>query len=59
MSRLILWWFCPQFGRDLAYNRANCDLIVVGASNEAWRLNLDQGRFLNPFETKSPALNVR
>ena len=59
VNRRVFGWFCPQFGRDLAYNRANCDLIVVGASNEAWRLNLDQGRFLNSFETKSPALNVR
>ncbi|PVU88790.1 hypothetical protein BB559_005396 [Furculomyces boomerangus] len=43
----------PKFGRDLVYNALNCDLLVGGASNEVFRLNLDQGRFLKPFEIES------
>ncbi len=48
----------PKFGRDLAYNNANCDLYVVGAGSDVHRLNLEQGRFLNPLTTQSLGLNV-
>ncbi|GMM49207.1 ribosome biosynthesis protein [Starmerella bacillaris] len=48
----------PKFGRSIDYNRENCDILVAGGSNELYRLNLDQGRFLAPFECNSPALNV-
>ena len=41
----------PKFGRDMAYHSGNCDLMVVGAGSEINRLNLDQGRFLKPYET--------
>lgn len=46
----------PRYGRDMQYIPFNADLAVCGASNEIWRLNLDQGRFLAPFETASPEL---
>lgn len=39
----------PKFGRELAYNPTNCDLVVGASGNELYRLNLDQGRFLNPY----------
>lgn len=39
----------PKFGRSLSYNPYNCDLLVGTAGNELYRLNLDQGRFLNPY----------
>lgn len=39
----------PKFGRDLAYNPSNCDLLIGASGNELYRLNLDQGRFLNPY----------
>lgn len=39
----------PKFGRSMAYNPANCDLLVGASGNELYRLNLDQGRFLNPY----------
>lgn len=39
----------PKFGRSLAYNQFNCDLLVASSGNELYRLNLDQGRFLNPY----------
>ncbi|OZJ04886.1 hypothetical protein BZG36_02508 [Bifiguratus adelaidae] len=45
----------PKFGRDLAYHFPTCDLLVVGASEEVYRLNLDQGRFLKPLVTESTA----
>uniref|UniRef100_H2YS54 Nucleolar protein 10 n=1 Tax=Ciona savignyi TaxID=51511 RepID=H2YS54_CIOSA len=48
----------PKFGRDFCYHPANCDLMLVGAGSEIYRLNLDQGRFLKSFETCSPELNV-
>jgi ribosome biogenesis protein ENP2 len=31
---------------------------MVGSSNEVYRMNLEQGRFLNPFQTASPAINT-
>jgi len=48
----------PKFGRDMAYNSSNCDLMLVGASSEIYRLNLEQGRFLKPFETSMTELNT-
>lgn len=39
----------PKFGRSLAFNQSNCDLLVGASGNELYRLNLDQGRFLNPY----------
>lgn len=42
----------------MAYHAASCDLLVVGASNEVWRLNLEEGRFLNALPTELPAINV-
>lgn len=39
----------PKFGRTLSYNPSNCDLLIGASSNEIYRLNLEQGRFLNPF----------
>lgn len=39
----------PKFGRDMVFNENSCDLFVAASGNELYRLNLDQGRFLNPF----------
>lgn len=39
----------PKFGRSLAFNQTNCDLLVGASGNELYRLNLEQGRFLNPY----------
>ncbi|RKP27465.1 WD40-repeat-containing domain protein [Syncephalis pseudoplumigaleata] len=41
----------PKFGRDLAYHYPSCDLMISAAGAEVYRLNLDQGRFLNPLVT--------
>ncbi|KAJ3088416.1 Nucleolar protein 10, partial [Quaeritorhiza haematococci] len=47
-----------QFGRDISYHYPTCDLLVTGASNEVWRLNLEQGRFLNSLPTSMSGVNV-
>lgn len=47
----------PKFGRALAYNDENCDLYIGAAGNEVYRLNLDQGRYLAPFELESEGVN--
>lgn len=47
----------PKFGRSIAYNRTNCDLYVGAGGNELYRLNIDQGRFLAPFECESEGIN--
>ena len=48
----------PKQGRDVCYSENTGDLCVVGSSNEVWRLNLEQGRFLQPLESSCEALNV-
>ncbi|EPZ35144.1 WD40 repeat-like protein [Rozella allomycis CSF55] len=48
----------PAFGRDMKYHKETADLYVVGRSNEAFRLNLDVGQFMNPFETNLPSINA-
>ena len=39
----------PRFGRALGYHFPSCDALIAGAGNEIYRLNLDQGRFMNPI----------
>ncbi|CAN3371415.1 hypothetical protein DIURU_005113 [Diutina rugosa] len=39
----------PKFGRALTYNPVNTDILVAASGNEVYRLNLEQGRFLNPY----------
>lgn len=41
----------PKFGRDFDYNYSTCDLYFVGASNEIYRFNLEQGRFLSSLKS--------
>ena len=47
----------PKFGRSLVYNPVNCDLYVGASGDEVYRLNLEQGRFLNPFRVESEGVN--
>ncbi|QLG71510.1 hypothetical protein HG535_0B05520 [Zygotorulaspora mrakii] len=47
----------PKFGRSLAYNEINCDLYVGASEDELYRLNLEQGRFLNPFKLETKGVN--
>lgn len=48
----------PKFGRDISYHYPSCDLYFVGASSEVYRLNLEQGRFLNSLQTDAVENNV-
>uniref|UniRef100_A0A8D2DFD3 Nucleolar protein 10 n=1 Tax=Sciurus vulgaris TaxID=55149 RepID=A0A8D2DFD3_SCIVU len=48
----------PKFGRDFSYHYPSCDLYFVGASSEVYRLNLEQGRYLNPLQTNAAENNV-
>ena len=48
----------PRHGRDLAYAERTCDLLVASSSPELYRLNLEQGRFLAPLASISPAVNA-
>lgn len=41
----------PKYGRDLAYHFPSCDLLVGASTQEVYRLNLDQGRFLKSIQT--------
>lgn len=43
----------PRFGYDMSYHLPSCDLFLVGASPEIYRLNLERGQFLQPFETNA------
>ncbi|KAK0540223.1 Small ribosomal subunit biogenesis [Tilletia horrida] len=40
----------PKFGRALGYHFPSADAVVGSAGRDVYRLNLDQGRFLAPFE---------
>ncbi|GBE87402.1 Ribosome biogenesis protein enp2 homolog [Sparassis crispa] len=44
----------PHFGRALAYHFPTCDALFGASGAEVYRLNLDQGRFLNPLVLQSP-----
>ncbi|XP_078069267.1 nucleolar protein 10 [Mustelus asterias] len=48
----------PKFGRDFSYHYPSCDLYFVGTSSEVYRLNLEQGRFLNSLQTDASQNNV-
>lgn len=48
----------PKFGRDLAYHKTSCDLFLVGDGSEIFRLNLEQGRYLQPYDSGSNEVNV-
>lgn len=43
----------PRFGRDMGYHYPSCDLLIAASGDEVYRLNLDQGRFLNPFKIET------
>ncbi|KAG0672812.1 Small ribosomal subunit biogenesis [Pichia californica] len=43
----------PKFGRSLAYDDVSCDLFVGASGDEIYRLNLEQGRFMKPFQIES------
>ncbi|XP_055526515.1 nucleolar protein 10 [Wyeomyia smithii] len=48
----------PRFGRDLEYHKPSCDLFLVGASSEIYRLNTERGQFLQPYTTSASSINA-
>jgi len=40
----------PKFGRAMAYETTNCELLVAGSGSEVYRLNLEEGRFSQPWQ---------
>lgn len=48
----------PRFGRDMKYHSPSCDLFIVGTSSDIFRLNLERGQFLQPFDSEASCLNV-
>ena len=47
----------PRFGRDMKYNKGTCDLYLVGASPEIYRINLERGQFLEPYKSSVSEIN--
>eukprot|EP00127_Corallochytrium_limacisporum_P006822 Clim_evm37s236 gene=Clim_evmTU37s236 len=44
----------PAQGRDMCYDPYHCNLFLAGASRDLYRVNLEEGRFLEPLT--SPVL---
>ncbi|CAI2351563.1 unnamed protein product [Caenorhabditis sp. 36 PRJEB53466] len=44
----------PCHGRDMALSEESSDLYLVGSKSEIYRLNLEQGCWLTPFESTAP-----
>ncbi|TGZ85090.1 WD40 repeat-like protein [Ascodesmis nigricans] len=40
----------PRYGRDIAYLKAQAHAVVAAEGSEVYRLDLEAGRFLKPFE---------
>ncbi|CAH1974560.1 unnamed protein product [Acanthoscelides obtectus] len=47
----------PKFGRDMQYHYPSCDLFIVGACSDIYRLNLERGQFMSPYSSKASAIN--
>ncbi len=41
----------PRLGRCMFYDPFSCDLVVGASDTSVYRLNLDRGQYLAPFET--------
>ncbi|KNC25305.1 hypothetical protein FF38_02560 [Lucilia cuprina] len=48
----------PRFGRDMKYHKPSCDMFIVGTTKEIYRLNLERGQFLQPYESEASCLNA-
>lgn len=48
----------PRFGRDIAYAPFTAELLVAGSAPEVYRINLEEGRFMLPLPSRSPAINA-
>ncbi|CAF1472359.1 unnamed protein product [Rotaria sp. Silwood1] len=48
----------PKQGRAFDYRYSSCDLYCVGATNEIYRFNLEQGQYLEPIQSKLTGFNA-
>lgn len=48
----------PKFPRDMVYNAFNCDLAIAASCSEIYRINLEEGKFLNPLQSSSETINT-
>ncbi|CAF4245393.1 unnamed protein product, partial [Rotaria sp. Silwood2] len=48
----------PKQGRAFDYRYSSCDLYCVGATNEIYRFNLEQGQYLEPLQSKLTGFNA-
>ncbi|XP_017853947.2 nucleolar protein 10 [Drosophila busckii] len=48
----------PRFGSDMKYHKPSCDMYIVGVGRDIYRLNLERGQFLQPYETDGSCLNA-
>lgn len=39
----------PKFGRSMAYEPTTCELLVASSGDQIYRLNLEEGRFSEPW----------
>jgi ribosome biogenesis protein ENP2 len=42
----------PKFGRGMAYESTTCELLIAGSGSEIYRLNLEEGRFCQPWSVE-------
>jgi ribosome biogenesis protein ENP2 len=42
----------------MAYAPYSAELLVVGSAPEVYRINLEEGRFMNPLSSRSSAINA-
>uniref|UniRef100_A0A915DZY0 Nucleolar protein 10 n=1 Tax=Ditylenchus dipsaci TaxID=166011 RepID=A0A915DZY0_9BILA len=47
----------PHFGRDMAFCREVSELYIAGCHSDIFRLNLEEGRFLEPLKSDASSLN--
>ncbi|CAK9303841.1 unnamed protein product [Gordionus sp. m RMFG-2023] len=48
----------PKIGRDLDYDPISCEVYFVGNGSEIFRLNLQQGRFMNSLQTNARTITA-
>lgn len=47
----------PKFGRDMAYDPSGCELFLAGTGDQIYRIDLEQGHFLTPYESTHGGIN--
>jgi len=48
----------PAYGRDMMFVEEIAELVACGMGSDAFRINLEQGRFYAPIETGLPGINT-